>query len=137
MQGEKKTDGAKDGWVGHWLGSNPSSGLVVVLATARLTLFTPSHAPRRTRTPLSPKHISFATHFPPVTLLCVRAETLLLVPFFFFPSHSSYKCGHLHAEQVRESSQATLLAAAVLVGRVRQHFGMQRCRSNSENINEP
>lgn len=46
----------KDGWVGLWLGSNPSSWLVVVLETARLTLYTPSHTPFRTHTPLSPIH---------------------------------------------------------------------------------
>ncbi|KAJ4931444.1 hypothetical protein JOQ06_025740 [Pogonophryne albipinna] len=70
----------KDGWVGHWLGTNPSLGFVVVLATARLTLFAPSHAPFCACTMISPMRISFAAHFP-VILLCVRAEPLLIVPF--------------------------------------------------------
>lgn len=61
---KKRTERGKDGWVGHRLGSGPSSGLVVVLATARLTLFTPSHTSRHTRTPLSPVHISFAALVP-------------------------------------------------------------------------
>lgn len=34
---------------------------------------------------------------------------------FFSSSPSSHKCDYLHAEQVRKSSQATLLAAAVLL----------------------
>ncbi len=69
-EGKKETNGAKDGWVGHWLGSSPSSGLVVVLATARLTLFTPLHTRRRTRTPPSPAHASFAAHIPRHSSLC-------------------------------------------------------------------
>ncbi|MEQ2162553.1 hypothetical protein GOODEAATRI_021009 [Goodea atripinnis] len=65
----KKTKGANDGWVGHWLGTSPSAGLVVVLVTACLTLFSPLYTPCRMSTLLSPLHNSCAPHDLPITLL--------------------------------------------------------------------
>lgn len=109
----------KDGWVGFWLGTNPGTGLVVVLATARLTLFTPLHNPRCTHTAFfAHAHFFCRTYFPRHSSLhgswssssCALFPLALLI----------HVCGHLHAEQVRESSQATLIAAAMLAGIVRQ-----------------
>lgn len=118
---KKKMDGAKDGWVGHWLGTNPSSGLVVVLATARLTLFTPLHT-LAVRAPCSRPCTLLLPHILLLSLFSVWELELFfcffLCPFFFILT--LYKCGHLLTKQVRESSKATLLAAVVLLGIVRQ-----------------
>lgn len=77
-----------DGWVGRWLGTSPSSRLVVVLATARLTLFTPLCTPPfRPCTLLSSRaHFFFflavRAHTFTITLLFTRAQTLRLLPLF-------------------------------------------------------
>lgn len=120
---EKKMDGAKDGWVGHWLGTNASSGLVVVLATARLTLFTPLHT-HAVRAPCSRPCTLLLLHTLPPSHFSAWELELFFLCSFFSPHTPLNKYGHLYTEQVRESSKATLLAAAVLVGIVRQHFGM-------------
>lgn len=119
---QEKKDGWSEGWMGGalawhqsqlWIGCCPGNGTS--------DLIYPLAHPRRTCTLLSPMHPSFAAHTSAVTLLGVRAGTLLLlllVPFFFILT--LYKCGHLLTKQVRESSKATLLAAVVLPGIVRQ-----------------
>lgn len=101
-------------------------------------LIYPFYAPLAVRALCSrPCTTSQHTFFSPPCHSSLRALTPLLVSRFFFisSSPSSHKCDYLHAEQVRKSSQATLLAAAVLLANtVSYHISMQ-C-SNSENINE-
>lgn len=74
-----------DGWVGRWLGSNPSSWLVVVLETARLTLFTPfTHPLPFACSALACALLRSTLFFSPPRHSSLRALTPLLVSCFFF-----------------------------------------------------
>lgn len=52
------------------------------------------------------------------SLLSESSNSFPRVAFFFPSSPSSHKCDYLHAEQVRKSSQAMLLAAAELLANI-------------------
>ena len=133
---KKRRERAKDGWVGHRLGSGPSSGLVVVLATARLTLFTPSHTSRRKHTPLSPVHISFAALVPWQPSLhenwnsspCALFSPLTLLLWVWPPPRGAgegVKSGHTFCCRHAEAGR-----------RVRQRFSTHRFWSRNTNETE-
>lgn len=107
-----------------WIGCCPGNG------TSDL-IYPLSHTPRRTCTPPSPMHASFAAHIPRHSSLCGSWNSS---PCTLSSSQSSHGCSHLHAEQVRESNQAAGLAAAVLMGIVWQRFAVRCLQSSGGNI---